>query len=135
MKSSAKKIELAGYDSLFGTGGEAEAGGERVQEIPLAELHPFKDHPFHVRNDEEMEKMAESIAEHGVLVPCPGAKPISTQRQNHFPFAPSQRSPPLPAEVHPKGSPLCKLPPQNRVASVDTFAEVNTGKSLCFQGF
>ena len=69
MKSSAKKIELAGYDSLFGTGGEAEAGGERVREIPLAELFPFKDHPFHVRDDEAMEKMAESISEHGVLVP------------------------------------------------------------------
>ena len=69
MKSSAKRIELAGYDSLFGTGGEAEAGGERVREIPLAKLFPFKDHPFQVRNDEEMERMAESIAEHGVLVP------------------------------------------------------------------
>ena len=69
MKSSAKRIELAGYDSLFGIKDEAEAGGERVQEIPLAELHPFKDHPFRVRDDEEMERMAESIAEHGVLVP------------------------------------------------------------------
>ena len=66
---------------------------------------------------------------------CLSAKPISTQRQNYFPFAPSQRSPPLPAEVHPKGSHLCKFPPQNRGASVDTFAEVDTGKSLCFQGF
>ena len=69
MKSSASKIRLAGYDDLFRAGGEAEADGERVREIPLAELHPFKDHPFQVRDDEEMEKMAESIAEHGVLVP------------------------------------------------------------------
>lgn len=69
MKSSAGKIRLAGFDDLFGTGGEAEAGGERVQEIPLSELHPFKDHPFKVKDDDEMERMAESIAEHGVLVP------------------------------------------------------------------
>ena len=69
MKSSAGKIRLAGYDSLFGTGGEAGGSGERVQEIPLTELHPFKDHPFHVRDDEEMERMAESIADRGVLVP------------------------------------------------------------------
>ena len=65
MKSSAKKIELAGYDELFRTGGEAETGGEQVREIPLAELFPFKDHPFQMREDEEMERMAE----HGVLVP------------------------------------------------------------------
>ena len=69
MKSSAGKIRLTGYDDLFGASDGAGADGERVQEIPLSELHPFTDHPFRVRNDEEMEKMAESIAEHGVLVP------------------------------------------------------------------
>ena len=46
MKSSAGKIQLAGFADLFQTGGEAEANGERVQEISLAELFPFKDHPF-----------------------------------------------------------------------------------------
>jgi len=69
MKSSAGKIQLAGFNDLFQTGGEAEANGERVQEIPLADLFPFKDHPFQVRDDEAMRKTVESIARSGVLSP------------------------------------------------------------------
>ena len=69
MKSSASKIQLAGFDDLFQTAGEAEANGERVQEISLAELFPFKDHPFHVQDDEAMQETADSIAKYGVLVP------------------------------------------------------------------
>lgn len=63
MKSSAGKIELAGFDDLFQT------GGEMVQEIPLSELFPFKNHPFQVRDDEAMQKTVESIARSGVLSP------------------------------------------------------------------
>ena len=48
MKSSASKIQLTGFDDLFRAGGKAEAGGERVQEVPLVELFPFKNHPFQV---------------------------------------------------------------------------------------
>ncbi|NCE65659.1 ParB/RepB/Spo0J family partition protein [Pseudoflavonifractor sp. 524-17] len=69
MKSSAGKIQLTGFDDLFQTGGHGEDGVERVQEVPLTELFPFKDHPFQVKDDEAMEKTAQSIAEHGVLVP------------------------------------------------------------------
>ena len=69
MKSSASKIQLAGFDDLFQTGGKAEANGEQVQEVPLAELFPFKDHPFQVRDDEAMQKTMESIARSGVLSP------------------------------------------------------------------
>jgi len=69
MKSSASKIQLAGFDDLFQTGGKAEANGEQVQEVPLAELFPFKDHPFQVRDDEAMQKTVESIARSGVLSP------------------------------------------------------------------
>ena len=69
MKSSASKIQLAGFDDLFQTGGKAEANGEQVQEVPLAELFPFKDHPFQVRDDEAMQKTVESIARSGVLAP------------------------------------------------------------------
>ena len=69
MKSSAKKIQLASYDDLFQTGGEKADDRERIQEIPLTELFPFKDHPFQVRDDEAMQETAESIAEYGVLVP------------------------------------------------------------------
>ena len=69
MKSSASKIQLTGFDDLFQTNGEAEASVERVQEVPLSELFPFKDHPFHVKDDEAMREIAGSIAKHGVLVP------------------------------------------------------------------
>lgn len=69
MKSSAGKIQLTGFDDLFQTGGGGEEVVERVQEVPLTELFPFKDHPFQVRDDEAMEKTAQSIAEYGVLVP------------------------------------------------------------------
>ena len=69
MKSSASKIHLTGFEDLFQTGGEAEVSGEQVQEVPLSDLFPFKDHPFQVRDDEAMEKTAESIAKYGVLVP------------------------------------------------------------------
>lgn len=63
MRSSAGKIELTGFDDLFQT------GGETVQEVPLSELFPFKDHPFHVRDDEAMQKTVDSIARSGVLSP------------------------------------------------------------------
>ena len=69
MKGSASKIQLAGFDDLVQTGGKAEANGEQVQEVPLAELFPFKDHPFQVRDDEAMQKTMESIARSGVLSP------------------------------------------------------------------
>ena len=69
MRSSAGKIQLTGFNDLFQTGGNTEADGERVQEISLSELFPFKDHPFQVRDDEAMQKTVESIARSGVLSP------------------------------------------------------------------
>ena len=55
MKSSAKKVELASVDDLFSTEEiRADAQREKVLEIPLSELHPFKDHPFKVKDDEAM---------------------------------------------------------------------------------
>ena len=51
MKSSAKKIELASVDDLFSTEeGRQDAKLEKIQEIPLSELHPFKNHPFKVKD-------------------------------------------------------------------------------------
>ena len=69
MKSSASKIQLAGFDDQFQTSSEAEANGEQVREVPLTELFPFKDHPFQVRDDEAMQKTVASIARSGVLSP------------------------------------------------------------------
>ena len=68
MKGSAAKIQMTSLDALFG-GTVAQAAGDQIQEIPLAELHPFKDHPFHVVDDEKMQEMSESVAQYGVLVP------------------------------------------------------------------
>ena len=68
MKSSASKIQVAGFNDLFQQSG-AEVDAERTQEVPLSELFPFKGHPFQVWDDEAMGKMAESIAKYGVLVP------------------------------------------------------------------
>ena len=71
MKSSAKKIELASVDDLFSTEeSRADAQRERVLEIPLSELHPFKNHPFKVKDDEAMLETADSIKQYGVLVPA-----------------------------------------------------------------
>ena len=71
MKSSAKKIELASVDDLFSTEeGRQDAKLEKIQEIPLSELHPFKDHPFKVKDDDAMIETADSIKKYGVLVPA-----------------------------------------------------------------
>ena len=71
MKSSAKNINLTSVDDLFSTEeSRANAGREKVMEIALTELFPFKDHPFKVKDDEAMAETAESIKEYGVLVPA-----------------------------------------------------------------
>ena len=71
MKSSAKKVELASVDDLFSTEeSRLEERLEKIQEIPLSELHPFKNHPFKVKDDEAMLETADSIKQYGVLVPA-----------------------------------------------------------------
>ena len=71
MKSSVKKIELASVDDLFSTEeGRQDAKLEKIQEIPLSELHPFRNHPFKVKDDEAMMETADSIKQYGVLVPA-----------------------------------------------------------------
>ena len=71
MKSSAKKVELAPYDDLFSTEeSRQDAKLEKIREIPLSELHPFKNHPFKVKDDEAMMETADSVRQYGVLVPA-----------------------------------------------------------------
>ena len=71
MKSSGRNLSLTSYDDLFATDkSRADADREKVMEIPLSELFPFKDHPFKVKNDEKMQETADSIREYGVLVPA-----------------------------------------------------------------
>ena len=59
-------VSLTSYDDIFGP----EETYERVQEIPLGELHPFKNHPFKVIDDESMLRTVESVARYGVLAPA-----------------------------------------------------------------
>ena len=71
MQKKGANISLKGYDDIFSTDqSRAEAQQERVQEIPLSELHPFEGHPFRVVDDEEMMKTAESVRDFGVLTPA-----------------------------------------------------------------
>ena len=71
MKSSAKNIVLKSVDDIFQTEeNRADEQRERVQEIPLDQLKPFKNHPFKVRDDQRMLDTADSIREYGVLVPA-----------------------------------------------------------------
>ena len=62
---------LPTLDDLFSTQAERDdAKLERVRNIPLAELHPFKGHPFKVQNNEEMQRMIESIRKVGAITPA-----------------------------------------------------------------
>ena len=71
MQKKGANISLKGYDDIFSTEqSRAESQQERVQEIPLSELHPFEGHPFRVVDDEEMMKTAESVRDFGVLTPA-----------------------------------------------------------------
>jgi len=71
LKSSARKVELASVDDIFSTEeSRQDAAKEKVSEIPLAELFPFPDHPFSVRDDDTMKETVESVKEYGVLMPA-----------------------------------------------------------------
>ena len=79
-------VSLTSYDDIFGP----EESYERVQEIPLEELHPFKNHPFKVIDDEAMLRTVESVARYGVLAPaiaCPrvegGYELVAGHRRHH----------------------------------------------------
>lgn len=71
---SADKIKFTSFDDLFGDApkaeGKEERGEEQILRVPLSQLHPFKNHPFRVLDDEKMEETVESIRQYGVLVPA-----------------------------------------------------------------
>lgn len=89
MQRKGANVSLKSVDDLFSTQEERDTT-EHVQEIPLSELHPFKDHPFKVLDDEAMQKTVESIREYGVLTPAiarprpeGGYELISGHRRHH----------------------------------------------------
>ena len=70
-KMYGQNIHLPSLDNLFSSESDRQdAKLEKVQNLRLSELFPFKDHPFQIRDDEEMEKMVDSIKDHGVLTPA-----------------------------------------------------------------
>ncbi len=91
MQKKGRNISLASYEDIFSTEeSRREAAQERVQEIPLSELHPFKGHPFKVVDDEVMMKTVESIVEFGVMTPAiarprpeGGYELVSGHRRHH----------------------------------------------------
>ena len=71
MRDLAKNIRLPSIDDLFSTEEERQDTKlEKIQLLPLSELHPFEGHPFQVRDDEEMDKMVDSVKEYGVMTPA-----------------------------------------------------------------
>ena len=95
MKSSARNVKLASVDDLFTTEEnrqeiQADAKREKVQMIPLAELHSFRNHPFKVKDDEAMASTVDSVKQYGVLVPAiarplesGGYELVSGHRRHH----------------------------------------------------
>ena len=75
MAKKGANISLSSYDDIFSTeevrtDAQADDSHERVQEIKVSELHPFKNHPFKVIDNEEMVNMVDSIKQFGVLSPA-----------------------------------------------------------------
>ena len=68
MPKKGGNISLSSYDDIFRPTSEVQQ--ERVQEIKLSELYPFKGHPFKVLDDEAMQKTVESITQFGVMTPA-----------------------------------------------------------------
>lgn len=66
------QIEIQTIDDLFPTTEQLENRDmlEKVIEVPIEKLHPFKDHPFKLGSDEELNLLAESISENGVVTPA-----------------------------------------------------------------
>ena len=91
MPKNSLNVSLKGADDIFSTEeSRQEQQREQVQQIPIGELFPFKNHPFKVLDDESMQRTVESIAQYGVLAPLiarprpeGGYEIISGHRRQH----------------------------------------------------
>ena len=91
MPKSGLNVALKGLDDLFSSEEtRQEEQREQVQQIPVDELFPFKNHPFKVLDDDAMTRTVESVAQYGVLAPLiarprpeGGYEIISGQRRKH----------------------------------------------------
>lgn len=71
MREYGSNINLPSLDNLFSSEQERQdAKLEKIQILLLTELHPFRNHPFQVRDDDEMDKMVDSVKEYGVMTPA-----------------------------------------------------------------
>ena len=71
MREYGSNINLPSLDNIFSSEQERQdAKLEKIQILPLTELHPFRNHPFQVRDDDEMDKMVDSVKEYGVMTPA-----------------------------------------------------------------
>ena len=70
MRKLKKEIQLTSYDELLGINEAEQNNLNQVVEVPLNELHPFRNHPFHVNDDEKMAETVESIKNYGILNPA-----------------------------------------------------------------
>lgn len=69
-KKSINDIRVPTYDDLFTNEEQRqEAKLEKIMEVPVEDIQEFKNHPFRVRNDEQMSELVKSISENGILVP------------------------------------------------------------------
>lgn len=69
-KKNINDIRMPSYDDLFTNEEQRqEAKLEKIMELPISEIHEFQNHPFKVREDEQMMKLIESITENGILLP------------------------------------------------------------------
>lgn len=70
MKGSGRKPSLISYDDIFSAEETRQMDArEQIRQVQLTELHPFKEHPFRVVDDDRMMETVESVKEYGVLVP------------------------------------------------------------------
>ena len=91
MPKNSLNVSLKGADDIFSTEeSRQEQQREQVQQIPIGELFPFKDHPFKVLDDESMQRTVESVEQYGVLSPLiarprpeGGYEIISGHRRQH----------------------------------------------------
>ncbi|MDO5292777.1 MAG: ParB/RepB/Spo0J family partition protein [bacterium] len=92
-RNLGEKIKLSTYEDMFGVDENVaivQSQAEQIIDVALTELHPFKNHPFKVLDDEKMEEMIESVKQYGILVPAivrvraeGGYELISGHRRHH----------------------------------------------------
>ena len=90
MQKKGVNVSLTSYDDIFSTEQDRTAPvTEEIRSVPLAQLHPFKDHPFKVLDDDAMSETVESVKQIGVVVPLiarpteDGYEIVSGHRRHH----------------------------------------------------